>query len=45
VTGETYEDVLRTKFFPALREKRPQKAVAVLLHRDNVLPQQEARVY
>jgi len=24
VMGETYEDVLWTKFFPALREKRPR---------------------
>jgi histone-lysine N-methyltransferase SETMAR len=45
VTGETYKVVLRTKFLPALREKRPQNAVAVLLHRDNALPQQAARVY
>jgi len=25
VTGETYEDVLRTKFLPTLREKRPKR--------------------
>ena len=30
VTGETYEDVLQTKFLPASREKRPKKAAAVL---------------
>jgi len=31
VTGETYEDVLRTKFLPALREKWPKKTAAVPL--------------
>jgi hypothetical protein len=32
VTGETYEDVLRTKFLPALREKRPKMVAAVFFH-------------
>jgi hypothetical protein len=32
VMGETYEDVLRTKFRPALREKRPKKDAAMLFH-------------
>src|SRR5215469_8463123 len=32
---KTYEDVLRTKFLPALREKRPKKAAAVPFHHDN----------
>jgi len=31
VTGETYEDVLRTKFLPALREKRPKKGCSCAL--------------
>ena len=35
VTGQSYEDVLRTKCLPALREKRPKKAAAVLFHQDN----------
>jgi len=35
VTGQTYEDVLRTKFLPALREKRPKKVAAVFFHHDN----------
>ena len=45
LTGETYEDVLRTKFFPALLEKRPQKAAAVLFHHDNAPPHRAARVH
>ena len=44
VTGETYKDVLRTKFLPALREKRPKKAAAVLFHHDNA-PHRAARVH
>src|SRR5215469_8409712 len=44
VTGETYEDVLRTKFHPALREKRPKKAAAVPFHHDNA-PHRAARVH
>ena len=45
VTGQSYEDVLRTKFLPALREKRPKKAAAVLFHHDNAPPHQAARVH
>src|SRR5215469_4427203 len=41
---ETYEDVLRTKFLPALREKRPKKAAAVPFHHDNA-PHRAARVH
>jgi len=44
-TGETYEDVLRTKFLPALREKRPKRAAAVLFHHDNAPSQRAARVH
>jgi len=32
VRGKTYEVVLRTKFLPALREKRPKNAAAVLFN-------------
>jgi len=45
VTGETYEDELRTKFLPALREKRPKEAAAVLFHHDNAAPHWAARVH
>lgn len=45
LTGETYEDVLRTKFLPALLEKRPKKAAAVLFHQDNAPPHRAARVH
>ena len=45
VTDETYKDVLRTKFLPALREKRPKKAAAVLFHQDNAPPHRAARVH
>jgi len=45
VTGKTYEDVLRTKFLPALREKRPKKAAALLFHHDNAPPHRAARVH
>jgi len=38
VTGQTYEDVLRTKFLPALRETRPKKVAAVFFHHDNAPP-------
>jgi histone-lysine N-methyltransferase SETMAR len=38
VTGGTYEDVLRTKFLPALREKRPKNVAAVFFHQDNAPP-------
>jgi transposase len=44
VTGQIYEDVLRTKFLSALREKRPKKAAAVLFHHDNAPPHRAARV-
>jgi len=45
VTGETYEDVLQTKFLPALHEKRPQKAAAVFFHHNNTPPHRSARVH
>ena len=45
VTGLSYEDVLRTKFLPALREKRPKRAAAVLFHQDNAPPHWAARVH
>ena len=45
MTGETYEDVLRTKFLPALREKRPKNSAAVLFHHDNAPPHLAARVH
>jgi len=45
VMGETYEDVLQTKFLPALHEKRPKKAAAVLFHHDNAPPHRAARVH
>jgi len=45
VTGETYEDVLRTKFLPALCEKRPEKAAAMFFHHDNAPPHRAARVH
>jgi hypothetical protein len=38
VTGEAYESVLRTKFLPALREKRPKMKTAVLFHQYNAPP-------
>jgi histone-lysine N-methyltransferase SETMAR len=38
-------DVLRTKFLPALREKRPKKAAAVLFHHDSAAPHRAARVH
>jgi len=41
--GETYEDVSRTKFLPALREKWPKKAAAVVCH--DSAPHQVARVH
>src|SRR5215469_866780 len=41
---KTYEDVLRTKFLPAMREKRPKKAAAVPFHHDNA-PHRTARVH
>ena len=44
VTGGNYEDFLRTKFLPALREKRPKKAAAVLFHHDNTPPHWVTRV-
>jgi len=43
--GEIYGDVLRTKFLPALREKQPKKAAAVLFHHDNTPPHRAARVH
>jgi len=45
VTGKTYEDVLRTKFLPALREKWSKKAAAVLFHHDNAPPHRATRVH
>ena len=45
VTGQSYEDVLRTKCLPALREKWPKKAAAVLFHQDNAPPHRAARVH
>ena len=45
VMGETYEDVLRTKFLPALREKRPKKAAAVFFHHNNAPSHQAAHVH
>jgi len=45
VTGETYEDVLQTKFLPALREKWPKKAAAVFFHHDSAPPHRVARVH
>jgi hypothetical protein len=45
VTGETYEDVLRTKFLPALREKWPKKVAVVFFHQDNASPHRAARVH
>ena len=45
LTGETYEDVLRTKFLPALLENWPKKAAAVLFHQDNAPPHRAARVH
>jgi len=44
VTGKTYENVLRTKFLPALREKWPKKAAAVLFHH-NTPPHRAACVH
>ena len=44
VTGETYDDVLRTTFLPALREKRPNKVAAVFFHHDNASPHRAAHV-
>src|SRR5215469_15416097 len=41
---KTYEDVLRTKFLPALREKRPKEVAAVPFHHDNA-PHRAARVH
>mgnify|MGYP003623263763 CR=1 FL=1 len=35
VTGASYENVLKNKLLPALREKRPEKAARVLFHQDN----------
>ena len=35
VTGASYQDVLKNKFLPALREKRPEKAAHVFFHQDN----------
>jgi len=37
--------VLRTKFLPALREKRPKKAAAVFFHHENAPPHRAARVH
>ena len=45
VTADTYEDVLRMKFLPALRENRPQNAAAVFFHHDNASPHRAARVH
>ena len=45
LTGETYEDMLRTTFLPALREIRPNKAAAVFFHHDNAPPHRAARVH
>jgi len=45
VTGETYEDVLRKKFLPALHEKRPKMAAAVFFNHDKAPPHREARVH
>ena len=45
MTGQSYEDVLRKKFLPALREKRPKKAAAVLFYHDNAPPHRAARVH
>jgi len=45
VTGETYEDVLRMKFLPALRVKQPKKAAAMFFHHDNTTPHRAARVH
>jgi histone-lysine N-methyltransferase SETMAR len=41
----TYEDVLQTKFLPALRKKRRKKPANVLFHHDNAPPHRAARVY
>ncbi|PNF22853.1 hypothetical protein B7P43_G16600 [Cryptotermes secundus] len=35
LTGASYQDVLKNKLHPALREKRPEKAARVLFHQDN----------
>ena len=45
VMGETYEDVLQTKFLPALHEKQPKKAAVVLFHHYNAPPHRAARVH
>ena len=45
VTGETYEDVLQTKFLPVLCEKRLKKAAAMLFHHDNAPPHRVACVH
>jgi len=45
VMGQTYEDVLRTKFIPALREKRPKNVAAVFFHHENAPPHLAARVH
>jgi hypothetical protein len=41
VMGETYEDVLRTKFLPALCEKWSKKDAVVLFHPDNAPPHRQ----
>ena len=45
VTGETYEDVLQTKFLPAVRGKRPKKATAVFFYHDSAPPHRAAHVH
>ena len=45
VKGDTYEDVLRMKFLPALIEKRPQNAAAVFFHHDNAPLHRAASVH
>jgi len=37
--------VLRTKFLPALREKRPKKAAAVFFNHENAPPHRAARAH
>jgi hypothetical protein len=44
VTGETYQDVLRS-FFQHCLKNVPEKAAAVLFHHDNAPPHRAARVH
>ena len=45
VTGGTYEDVLRRKFLPALREKGPKSLHLRFFHRDNTPPHRAAPIH